>query len=214
MVIILFARKRNIKGLKEPILFSKSIQLFSEVKYVGLTLDKGLTWKKQIHEVINKVYKAFWACKDTFGKTWVLKSKVLYWIYTAAVRPIVTYATTIWWSKVKLKTCQAELSKLQRTACLGITGAMRRAPTATMEVLLRFPPLHLQVEAEAKVGNYRLHCNEKWKPKSEGSGHTQTHTHTHMIQDMKKEPILQMEYDKMIPRHVFDKSFTIKILER
>jgi hypothetical protein len=45
MVVIPFTRKRNIKGLKEPILFSKTIQLSSEVKYLGITLDKGLTWK-------------------------------------------------------------------------------------------------------------------------------------------------------------------------
>jgi hypothetical protein len=29
-------------------------------------------------------------------------------------------------------------------ACLGITGAMRIAPTAAMEVLLGLPPLHLK----------------------------------------------------------------------
>jgi hypothetical protein len=33
-VVTCFARKWNIKGLKEPILFSKRIQLSSEVKYV------------------------------------------------------------------------------------------------------------------------------------------------------------------------------------
>jgi hypothetical protein len=36
-------------------------------------------------------------------------------------------------------------------ACLGITEKMRTAPTAVMEVLLGFPPLHLQVDVEAKI---------------------------------------------------------------
>jgi hypothetical protein len=31
------------KRFKKPILFSKRIQLSSEVKYFGITLDKGLT---------------------------------------------------------------------------------------------------------------------------------------------------------------------------
>jgi hypothetical protein len=60
---------------------------------------------------------------------------------------------------------------------LGITGAMRTAPTAAMEALLGLPPLHLQVEAEARVGNYRLHCNDQWKPKTEGFGHAQVSEH-------------------------------------
>jgi hypothetical protein len=69
-----------------------------------------------------------------------LKPKVLYWIYTAVVRPIDTYSATVWWPRVKFKTSQAELSKLQRVACLGITGAIKTTPTAAMEVLLGPPP--------------------------------------------------------------------------
>jgi hypothetical protein len=69
-VIIPFTRKREIKGLKEPILFNKTIQLSNEVKYLGITLDKGMTWKKQLDKAINKAYKAFWTCRGTFGKTW------------------------------------------------------------------------------------------------------------------------------------------------
>jgi hypothetical protein len=80
------------------------IQLSSEVKYLGITSDKGLRQKKQLDKAINKAYKAFWTCRGMFAKTWGLKPKVVYWIYTAVVRPIVTYAATIWWSRVKLKT--------------------------------------------------------------------------------------------------------------
>jgi hypothetical protein len=46
-------------------------------------------------------------------------------MYTVVIRPIVTYAATVWWPRVKFKISQAELSKLQRMAFLGITGAIR-----------------------------------------------------------------------------------------
>jgi hypothetical protein len=59
-----------------------------------------------------------------------------------------------------------ELRKLQRLACLGIRGAMRTTPTATVLALLGLPPLHLQLEAESKVGVYRLNRNDQWKAKS------------------------------------------------
>jgi hypothetical protein len=91
-------------------------------------------------------------------------------------------------------------------ACVGITGATRTAPTAAMEVLLGLAPLHLQVEANAKIGNTRLRCNEQWKPKSEGFGHA------YMTQDIEKKPTLQMESDQMIPRHCHDKPFMINSL--
>jgi hypothetical protein len=66
----------------------------------------------------------------------------------------------------------------------------------------------LKVEAEARIGNYRLHCNDQWKPKSE------SFRHAYMTQDMKKEPILQMRSDKMIPRNVYEKPFTNRIPDR
>jgi hypothetical protein len=46
-VVLPLTRKRNIKGLKEPILFGKTIQLSSEVRYLGVPLDKGLAWKNK-----------------------------------------------------------------------------------------------------------------------------------------------------------------------
>jgi hypothetical protein len=131
-VVIPFTRKRNIKGLKKPVLFSKMIQLSSEAKYLGVTLDKGLTWEKQLDKVTDMAYKVFWTCRGTFGKTWGLKPMVVYCIYTTVVRPIVTHAATVWWPRVKLKASQAELGKLQRMACLGIARAMRTAQTAAM----------------------------------------------------------------------------------
>jgi hypothetical protein len=56
----------------------------------------------------------------------------MYWIYT-----VVIYAATVWWPRVKFRPSRAELSKQQSLACLGITGAMRTAPTAAIEVLLK-----------------------------------------------------------------------------
>jgi hypothetical protein len=72
------------------------------------------------------------------------------------VRSIIIYAAMIWWPRLKYKTSQAKLSKLQRLACLGKTGAMRTAPTAAIGVFLGLPPLHLKLEAEARAGIYRL----------------------------------------------------------
>jgi hypothetical protein len=67
------------------------------VKYLGVTLDKGMTWKKQLDKVTDKAYKAFWTCRGTFGKTWGLKPKVVYSIYITVVRPIVTYKNKTPW---------------------------------------------------------------------------------------------------------------------
>jgi hypothetical protein len=76
----------------KAVVISSTRKLFSEVMYLGVILDKGLTWKKQLDKVSDRTYKVFWKCRGTFGKTWGLKPKVVHWIYTVVVRTIVTYA--------------------------------------------------------------------------------------------------------------------------
>jgi hypothetical protein len=116
-------------------------------------------------KVTNKAYRAFWTCRGTVGKTWGQKPKVIYWVYTVVVRPMVTHATTAW---VQLKTSKVELSKLQTMACFGVSGVMKSAPTDATEVVTGLLPLRLRLEAEARAGLYSLYCCDQWKPKSEG----------------------------------------------
>jgi hypothetical protein len=134
-------------------------------------LDKGLTWKAQLKNVMKKAYRAFWTCKGTFGKTWGLKPRVVHLIYNMVMRPVLTYGSMVWWPRVRYNVSRIELSKIQRLACLAITGAMKTTPTAAMEVLLGLPPLRVKIEAEAQAGIYRLMCDQQWKPKSNNFGH-------------------------------------------
>jgi hypothetical protein len=92
-------------------------------------------------------YRAFWTCRGTRGKTWGLKLKVLHWINKMIIRPILTYGSTEWWTKVTYNVSRMELNKLQRLACLAIMGAMKTTPTAAMEILLGLLPLHVIIKA-------------------------------------------------------------------
>jgi hypothetical protein len=79
---------------------------------------------------------------------------------------------------------------------------MRTSPTAAIVVLLELPPVHLQLEAEAKARVYRLNCNDQWKSKLEGFGHAcMTQEHNERIQP-------RMGTDKITPGYAYDKSFS------
>jgi hypothetical protein len=95
MVILPFTRKRDLRCLKEPTVSEHKLHLTTEVRYLGLTLDKGLARKTQMENAINTPYRAFWTCKGTLGKTWGLKSKVLHWSYIIIITPILTYCSTV-----------------------------------------------------------------------------------------------------------------------
>ena len=55
------------------------------------------------------------------------------------------------------KTTKTQLGRIQRMACLAITGAMKSAPTAAVEVLLNLTPLYLLIMAEARMALHTLH---------------------------------------------------------
>jgi hypothetical protein len=122
-----------------------------QVKYLGMILDKKLGWKTHLENGI-----AYWQFRRAVGKTWGLSPKVVAWLYTSMVRPILSYASLVKWRRVELKNAQKSLAHLQRMTCLGITGGMRSTPTSALEVMLMRPPSHLFIKQEARQTANRL----------------------------------------------------------
>jgi hypothetical protein len=104
---------------------------------------------------MRKACIAYWQCRRALGKTWGLSPKVVAWLYTSVVRPILSYASLVWWKRVE----QKRLSHLQRMTCLGITSGMRSRPTTALEVMLMLPPQTLPplfIKQEARQAANRL----------------------------------------------------------
>lgn len=112
-------------------------------------MDKKLNWNSHLEKVITKGTNALWVCSKALGKTWGLRPNMVLWIYSAIVRPKITYASLIWWPKTNEVTTQKKLGKLQRLACISITGAMKSTPSAALNALLKILPLHQFVKLQA-----------------------------------------------------------------
>lgn len=72
-------------------------------------MGKGLTWKAGLINVMNKACRTFWTCKDTFGKTCGLKPRMLCWICTMVVRPILAFVSMVWRLRVRFNFSRMEL---------------------------------------------------------------------------------------------------------
>jgi hypothetical protein len=81
---------------------------------------------------------------------------MVHWLYTRVIKSIF-HAALVWCPKVKQKSTKIQWGRIQRMACLAITGAMRTTPTTAMEVLLNLTLLDLLITAKAKMVLYRLH---------------------------------------------------------
>jgi ribonuclease HI len=146
--------------------FGEELAVAQSVKFLGVVLDRQLSWKEQMEAVVSKARKVFWSCRNAIGRDWGLKPDSVKWIYDMIVCPIITYGSVAWWSGSESAAAKATLGKINRMVCVAISGCMRSAPTASLEMLLGIAPLHLRIEAEAVISTGRLRRLGRWKEES------------------------------------------------
>jgi hypothetical protein len=129
---------------------------------------------------------------------------MVHWLYTRAIRPSILHAALVWCPKVKQKTTKIPLGRIQRMACLAITGAMKWIPTAAMEVLLNLTPLDLLITAEVRMALYRLHILKQPTVPKRVSGLL-------IIWKNVGDPLLDMQSDYTIPVYCYSKIFSVII---
>uniref|UniRef100_A0A1I8GZP1 Lipoamide acyltransferase component of branched-chain alpha-keto acid dehydrogenase complex, mitochondrial n=1 Tax=Macrostomum lignano TaxID=282301 RepID=A0A1I8GZP1_9PLAT len=80
----------------------------------------------------------------------------LWWIYTAIVRPAISFAGFIWNSALEVKGVLEVLNRVQGRACRAIMSAAPSTPFTGMNSFLDIPPLDLFVRGEAMKTTRRL----------------------------------------------------------
>ncbi|GFV40267.1 RNA-directed DNA polymerase from mobile element jockey [Trichonephila clavipes] len=79
-----------------PTLYSTQLQWSQSTKYLGLTLDKKLTWKQHIIQTRDKFRRAQRAIFPLIGRNSELNMYNKLLLYTAVLRPILTYGSPVW----------------------------------------------------------------------------------------------------------------------
>ena len=175
--LIHFTRRRNadiqavarIKGFDgEPA---------DSLRVLGVWVDRKLKWTAHVQEAARKGAAQFEAMSRVVGSTWgpsFNKSRLL---YTAVVRPTMTYGCKIWASGEKGGPPPASLLqplvKLQNKCLRRVTGAYKRAPVKTLEkdTAVKPLPLHthgmamqhaLRSEAHPVTGFIKRACDRLW----------------------------------------------------
>jgi hypothetical protein len=77
-------------------------------------------------------------------------------LYHACVLPIATYGSRLWlYEGAAMKGPLDSLRKMQRRACLWITGAFKTSPMGATETLTGVPPIHLHVKKLVEQSHVR-----------------------------------------------------------
>jgi len=137
--------------------------------------------------------------------TWGLRPKVVHWLYVAIIRTSVNFASLVWWPGCQTASAKRKLSRVQRLACLGITGAMRTTATNTVEVPICLPPLDLVVQSEARSAAHRLWSLGCWSYLHPNRGHSSIFTRL-----QQPDPIFNMGVDVMRPAYNFEPQYRVQ----
>ena len=99
--------------------------------YLGVKLDRKLTWSPHISTMHSKGLRRMALMKKLAGTKWAANMKILTQVYTAAVRPHMEYASSAWSSAAKTNLDQ--LTKTQNAGLRIITGGMKTTPISELE---------------------------------------------------------------------------------
>ena len=143
---------------------------------------------------VRKAHNSMWACRRACGGVWGLGPRMVHWLYVSVIRPSVTFISLVCWPSCQTVSAKNKLSRIQRLACLGITGVLHTTPTHAMEALICLPPLELVVEGEARMAAHRLWSLGCWSYLYPNKGHSSI-----LKRLQQSDPIFNMGVDIIRP---------------
>ena len=123
--MILFTRRYKPDDVKDIRFYGKTLMLTTQVKYLSVILDSKLSWKNHVEHKCRKAIMAFYPVRRCTHRLWGFSPKIVHWLYTMVVRPMLTYASVIWWPRVGkdgVRICE----RLGETVKLGRLGETER----------------------------------------------------------------------------------------
>lgn len=82
---------------------------------LGFMLDNKLSWNKHDIEVANRAEKALMVLRNFARNNWGYNPIILLWMY---IEIVIAYAAMAWMKRTNLVIASANLSKVQRLACV------------------------------------------------------------------------------------------------
>jgi hypothetical protein len=128
-------------------------------QYLGFFFDCALTFREHVKHYTNKALTTVRAMLALGNSVRGLRPKHKRMLYCACVLPIATYGSRLWlYEGAAMKGPLDSLRKMQRHACLWITGAFKTSPIGAAETLAGVPPIHLHVKKLVEWSHVRTHA--------------------------------------------------------
>ena len=147
-VVILFT-KGNKKFRRHVRIDGNDIPYSQQVKYLGLTLDRKLSWQDHVKGKAlackRFLFMVAKITKDAYGPS----PKIMRWAYHSIVRPMMVYGALCWAHSINNDSIDKILRNLNRAGMNTFSNFPRSSPTRAVEIITDTIPLDLHA---LKVG--------------------------------------------------------------
>ena len=100
------------------------------------------------------------------NKYWGPKPKLIRWIYTAIIRPRITYSAMTWGHSIQSFTKIRQLKQINRLASLMMSPTRKTTPTTALEIINDLIPLNLYITKISLAAYSRLAPKLDWRGQS------------------------------------------------
>ena len=123
---------------------------------MGVQLDSKLTWNTHFDITVSKAKRYLCQLVGALNKYWGPQPKLVKWIFTAVVKPRITYAALTWAHSIQTIGKKQRLGQINRLAAMMLTPTRKNAPTAALEIIHDLIPLELALQETALNAYHRL----------------------------------------------------------
>ncbi|CAK1540866.1 unnamed protein product [Leptosia nina] len=115
------------------------------IKYLGVIIDRRLTFKNHINYIIQKSQNLFNKLCNFIRPTWGIHSDNIKTIYHMVIVPTITYAAGVWGDSVNIKTYKNKILSLQRMFAIKAIRGFRTISLNAALALAEFLPLDIKI---------------------------------------------------------------------
>nr|XP_042909940.1 uncharacterized protein LOC122271729 [Parasteatoda tepidariorum] len=145
--LITFPKNKKKMGRLPCIKFrpddTNNIKNVSTMRYLGVTLDPGLTWIPHLNDIRDRITGFNQGIRRVARVTWGLRPQLLKRIYLQASERIILYAASVWYRNTRR--INEKLNSIQRIPLLTITKAYATTSTEAIQILAGVMPIGLKI---------------------------------------------------------------------
>jgi ribonuclease HI len=179
---VMFTRKQKWKLARPLKVHGKELKLEESTKFLGITLDQKLSWTTHITKQTKKAKGILMMCKSALGPTWGFTPATMKWIYTAVVRPMLSYGAAIWINGLNNQSNMKVLNSVQRLSHIMTTSGHPSTSLVALDKITNTLPIDLFLKEQAINCMARLKAQGAWENTGERSNNGRLQRHTTLLE--------------------------------